>query len=300
MQALFHHPPSPIQIFHHPILEAQNLTCFIKRDDLLQLETQAGDQAFCGNKWRKLKYNLSAAREQGYGTLLTFGGAFSNHIAATASAGKLFGFNTIGIIRGEKVEPLNPTLEFATSCEMKLHFWSREAYRRKDDPQVLAQLQEQFPQAYIIPEGGTNALALRGCAEIAEELLAQEQLDYLCLSCGTGGTLAGVIQGLAGRAFALGFSALKGDFHKVEVQQLLSLNNPNNWAVATEYHFGGYAKTPPELLDFLVEMKKYNLPLEPIYTGKMMWGVLDKAKQGYFPSGSRIGVLHTGGMQGWR
>ena len=300
MQALFQHPPSPLQAFHHPILEARNLTCFIKRDDLLQLETQPGDQAFCGNKWRKLKYNLITAREQGYSSLLTFGGAFSNHIAATASAGKLFGFNTIGIIRGEKVLPLNPTLDFATGCGMKLHFWSREAYRRKDDPEVLAQLQEQFPQAYIIPEGGTNAFALRSCAELAEEILAQETVDYICLSCGTGGTLAGVIQGLAGRAFALGFSALKGDFHKVEVQQLLGANGFDNWAVATEYHFGGYAKTPPELLEFLVEMKKYDLPLEPIYTGKVMWGVLDRARQGYFSAGSRICVVHTGGMQGWR
>lgn len=300
MQALFQHPPSPLQAFHHPILEARNLTCFIKRDDLLQLETQPGDQAFCGNKWRKLKYNLITAREQGYSSLLTFGGAFSNHIAATASAGKLFGFNTIGIIRGEKVLPLNPTLDFATSCGMELHFWSREAYRRKDDPEVLAQLQEQFPQAYIIPEGGTNAFALRSCAELAEEILAQETVDYICLSCGTGGTLAGVIQGLAGQAFALGFSALNGDFHKVEVQQLLGANGFDNWAVATEYHFGGYAKTPPELLEFLGEMKKYDLPLEPIYTGKVMWGVLDRARQGYFSAGSRICVVHTGGMQGWR
>ena len=300
MQALFQHPPSPLQAFHHPILEARNLTCFIKRDDLLQLETQPGDQAFCGNKWRKLKYNLAAARELGYTTLLTFGGAFSNHIAATASAGKLFGFNTIGIIRGEEVLPLNPTLGFATDCGMELHFWSREQYRRKDEPQVLAQLQEQFPQAYIIPEGGTNTLALRGCAELAEEILAQEQVDYICLSCGTGGTLAGVIQGLAGRAFALGFSALKGNFHKAEVQQLLGATGFDKWDIATEYHFDGYAKTPPELLDFLVEMKRYELTLEPIYTGKMMWGVLDRAKQGYFQPGSRICVVHTGGMQGWR
>lgn len=300
MDILFQHQPSPMLRFQHPLLEAQQITCFIKRDDLLHLETVPGDQAFCGNKWRKLKYNLIAAREQGHSTLLTFGGAFSNHIAATASAGKLFGFRTIGIIRGEKILPLNPTLHFAESCGMDLHFWSREQFRQKDQPEMLAQLHIDFPGAYILPEGGTNTLALKGCAELAEEILSQEAVDYVCLSCGTGGTLAGVIKGLAGRAFALGFSALKGDFHRAEVHKLLQPETWNNWEVATEYHFGGYAKVPPDLLAFLAEMKIYGLPLEPIYTGKMLWGVLEKVKQGYFPKGSRICVVHTGGLQGWR
>lgn len=286
--------------FQHPLLEAQQITCFIKRDDLLQLESHSGDQAFSGNKWRKLKYNLSYARHKGYSTLLTFGGAFSNHIAATASAGNLFGFRTIGIIRGERGLPLNPTLQFAEACGMELHFWSREQYRHKDQPESLAQLQRQFPEAYILPEGGTNVLALQGCAELAEEILSQEKVDYICMSCGTGGTLAGIIQGLAGRAFALGFSALKGDFQRTDIQKLLLPNAWNNWEVVTEYHFGGYAKVPPHLLAFLAEMKTYDLPLEPIYTGKMLWGVLDKVKQGYFPKGTRIGVIHTGGLQGWR
>lgn len=286
--------------FQHPLLEAQQISCFIKRDDLLQLEVTLGDQAFCGNKWRKLKYNLLNARDQGYSTLLTFGGAFSNHIAATASAGKLFGFRTIGIIRGEKVLPLNPTLRFAEACEMALYFWSREQFRQKDQSEVLAGLQQQFPEAYILPEGGTNELALRGCAELAEEILAQEKVDYICLSCGTGGTLAGMVKGLKGRAFALGFSALKGDFHHTEIKKWLPPENWNNWDVSTEYHFGGYAKVPPDLLDFLEAMQAYELPLEPIYTGKMLWGVLDKVKRGYFPKGARICVVHTGGLQGWQ
>jgi 1-aminocyclopropane-1-carboxylate deaminase len=300
MQVLFQHPPSPVQAFQHPILEAQNLRCWVKRDDLLQLESQPGDLAFCGNKWRKLKYNLLTARQAGYSSLLTFGGAYSNHIAATASAGQLFGFQTIGIIRGEKVEPLNPTLAFADSCGMELHFWPRERYRQKEDAGIIAQLRNQFPTAYLLPEGGTNALALRGCAELAEEFLAQTELDYLCISCGTGGTLAGLVQGLAGRAFAMGFSALKGDFHQALIQDLLLPEKWNNWTVCTAYHWGGYAKTPPELLVFVAEMQKLGLPLEPIYTGKMLWGVLDLARQGYFTPGARIGVVHTGGLQGWR
>lgn len=299
MQPFLQQVPSSIQVFQHPLLESHQLTCFIKRDDLLQLETVPGDQAFSGNKWRKLKYNLLAAAEQGCSTLLTFGGAFSNHIAATASAGKLFGFRTIGIIRGEKILPLNPTLDFAETCGMELHFWSREKFRQKEEPETLAQLQQQFPEAYLLPEGGTNALALLGCAELAEEILAQEKVDYICVSCGTGGTLAGIVKGLAGRAFALGFSALKGDFHRAEVSKLLAPENWDNWDVATEYHFGGYAKVPPDLLAFLEEMKKYDLPLEPIYTGKLLWGVLDLVKKGYFPAGSRICVVHTGGLQGW-
>lgn len=300
MNILFQHHASPMLRFQHPLLEAQQITCFIKRDDLLQLESMPGDQAFCGNKWRKLKYNLIAAREQGYSTLLTFGGAFSNHIAATASAGKLFGFRTVGIIRGEKTLPLNPTLLFAESCGMELHFWSRAQFRQKDQANVLAQLQRDFPGAYVLPEGGTNALALQGCAELAKEILSQEAVDYICVSCGTGGTLAGIVQGLTGEAFALGFSALKGDFHRAEVHKLLHPATWDNWEVATEYHFGGYAKVPQDLLAFLEEMKTYGLPLEPIYTGKMLWGVLDKVNQGYFPKGSRICVVHTGGLQGWK
>jgi 1-aminocyclopropane-1-carboxylate deaminase len=301
MQVLWQHAPSPIQEFRHPLLEARGLSCVIKRDDLLQLEFQAGDQAFCGNKWRKLKYNLLEARNRGCTALLTFGGAYSNHIAATASAGKLFGFDTIGIIRGEAVTPLNPTLQFAQECGMALHYWSREQYRNKTAPAVLADLQKQYPQAYILPEGGSNALALRGCAELAEEILAEVPVDYLCISCGTGGTLAGLIQGLAGRAEAWGFSALKGDFHQEAVRNYLMPNDWPNWGTVTDYHFGGYAKTPLELLDFMAEMEAhYDLPLEPIYTAKLLYGVLDMAKKGRFPSGSRICVVHTGGLQGWK
>lgn len=301
MQVLWQHAASPIQEFRHPLLDARGLTCVIKRDDLLQLEFQAGDQAFCGNKWRKLKYNLLEARNQGCTALLTFGGAYSNHIAATASAGKLFGFETIGIIRGEAVTPLNPTLQFAKECGMALHYWSREGYRSKAEPDVLAALQNQYPQAYILPEGGSNALALRGCAELAEEILDQIPLDYLCVSCGTGGTLAGLIQGMAGRAVAWGFSALKGDFHQEAVRNYLAPNNWPNWDIATDYHFGGYAKTSVELLDFMAEMEAYyDLPLEPIYTAKLLYGVLDMAKKSCFPTGSSICVLHTGGLQGWK
>ena len=300
MQALTQHPPSPMQVFQHPLLVDHGLRCWIKRDDLLHMEAWPGDQAFCGNKWRKLKYNLLEARTHGYTALLTFGGAYSNHIAATASAGKLFGFKTIGIIRGEKTQLLNPTLTFAQNCGMELQFWTREQYRRKEEPEILAQLQQQYPSAYLLPEGGTNDLALQGCAELAEEILAQEQVDYICLSCGTGGTLAGLVQGLAGRSFALGFSALKGDFHHAAVRDLLVPATWINWDICTDYHFGGYAKTPPALLDFLAEMKTYDLPLEPIYTAKMLWGVLNLVQKGFFPRDSRICVVHTGGMQGWK
>ncbi len=285
---------APLQQLHDPIFEEKEVTLWVKREDLLH-------PTISGNKWRKLKYNLQVARLQGKSTLLTFGGAYSNHIAAVAAAGEAFGFKTIGIIRGEQHLPLNPTLRFAASCGMRLQYLSREQYRHKQEPAFLESLSEGVGQPYIIPEGGTNLLAVKGCAEIVQEIGIA--YDYICCAAGTGGTMAGLVAGLAGEKQVLGFPALKGgEFLQKEISALVvgyAGKNFDNWELETDYHFGGYAKVKPELLAFMrLFQEQHRIPLEPIYTGKMFFGLYDLIKSGYFMRGSRLVAIHTGGLQG--
>lgn len=287
---------SPIQEIQNSLLQSKDIRLFIKRDDLIHPQVS-------GNKWRKLKYNLLAAKAQNQSTLLTFGGAFSNHIYATAAAGKVFEFKTIGLIRGERVEPLNPTLAYAEAVGMKLYFIARSDYRKKDDPVYQQALQTKFGDFFLIPEGGTNVNAIKGCAELVAEVKNQltELPDYWCASCGTGGTLTGIIKGLDGQKKVLGFSALKGNFHQKDIKELLKKKSDTltNWQVNTDYHFGGYAKFKPKLIDFINTFKKdNNIQLEPIYTGKLFYGIYDLVKNDYFPRGSSIFAVHTGGLQG--
>lgn len=267
----------------------------IKREDLLHPEVS-------GNKWRKLKYNLRAAKIEGYSTVLTFGGAYSNHIYATAAAAAAAGLQCIGVIRGEVHLPLNATLQFASSKGMTLQYMDRESYKRKGTKAVLEQLKEKFGKFYLIPEGGTNALAIRGCKEIIEEIKAP--FDYICSSVGTGGTLSGLITGLKGQKKLLGFPALKGEFLTGEIKAFLKENGEvdyENWEIIKGYHFGGYAKIKPGLIDFIRDFKeKHEILLDPIYTGKMMYGLFDLITAGYFPKGTVIVALHTGGLQGWQ
>lgn len=273
----------------------------IKRDDLLH---PPDDLCFCGNKWRKLKYNLIQAKAAGYKQLLTFGGAYSNHIAAVASAGQLFGFSTIGIIRGEEHLPLNPTLRHAKGQGMHIHYMSRSEFRKKQEPEVLKRLEEEFGIAYVLPEGGTNASALQGVEELVAELRAQTVIDArtsVVVSCGTGGTMAGIILGMAGQGQVLGFPALKGDFMEGEVRQLLASEGVSweNWSIHRDYHFGGYAKHKPELVTFMADFaQQYGIKLDPIYTSKLFFGVLDLIEQGALEVGDKVIVVHTGGLQG--
>lgn len=268
----------------------KNVFLSIKREDLLH-------PFVSGNKFRKLKYNILAAKEQKHDTLLTFGGAFSNHIAAVAAAGKEFGFKTIGIIRGEELESettINSTLSFAQDCGMQFHFVSREAYRHKDEPEFINNLKNQFGNFYLLPEGGTNALAVKGC----EEILSQENdsFDYICVSVGTGGTMAGLVRASNENQQVLGFSALKGTFQTSEIEKYTS---KNNFEITDNYCFGGYGKIDIDLIRFINEFKeKTNIPLDPVYTGKMMFGIMDLLKKGYFKENSRIFAIHTGGLQG--
>tara|TARA_R110002050_G_scaffold120755_8_gene238903 strand:+ start:1012 stop:1860 length:849 start_codon:yes stop_codon:yes gene_type:complete len=262
----------------------------VKREDLIHT-------FISGNKYRKLKYNLLKAREINSSALLTFGGAFSNHIAAVAFAGKKYGFNTVGIIRGEELEhksELNPTLAFAKSCGMKFKFISREAYRTKTNLEFINQLKIEFGTFYLIPEGGTNELAIKGCEEI---LLPEDaDFDYVCCAVGTGGTISGIINASNKYQKILGFPGLKGDFLQQDIRKFA---NQDNWKLITDYHFGGYGKIKPELISFINKFRRdNNIPLDPIYTGKMMYGIFDLIEKEFFPPNSKILVIHTGGLQG--
>ena len=256
-----------------------------------------------GNKWWKLKYNLEEAHKRGYKTILTFGGAYSNHIYATAAATSEAGLQSIGIIRGEKVEPLNNTLTFAAYKGMQLHFVSRERYRLRNDLSFLKELHQQFGEFYLIPEGGTNELAVKGCTEFAVTQLSALPFNYLCLPVGTGGTMAGVVCGLTDEKQITGIAVLKqGEFLQNDVSMMIR-NFPGkhygNWQILTSYHHGGYAKVSDELNRFIVSMKvAHNLLLDHVYTAKLMWAVMEEIKKGNFPRGSTILALHTGGLQG--
>ena len=285
---------SPLQKLEDDLLKEKGVELYIKRDDLIHPHIQ-------GNKWRKLKYNLFEARLNSIHTLLTFGGPYSNHIYATAAAGKLFHFKTIGIIRGDETDVLTPTLQFAASQGMELYYMDRASYREKDDPTNIESLRTQIGNFYLVPEGGTNALAVEGAAEIIEEI--HIPFDYICTACGTGGTLAGLVSGLKGQGQAIGFSSLKGaDTLTAKVNELVNYFTGfdySNYQINFDYHFGGYAKVKPELIAFIKDFKlKYHIQLEPVYTGKMFYGLFDMIKNDRFARGSTIVALHTGGLQG--
>jgi 1-aminocyclopropane-1-carboxylate deaminase len=267
-----------------PINLPKGISLVIKREDLIH-------PFVSGNKFRKLKYNLLQAKAENQSTLLTFGGAYSNHIAAVAYAGKENGFQTIGIIRGDelgdKIES-NPTLKFAQECGMQFEFVSRETYRLKTEATFLEQLQQQYGAFYLIPEGGTNTFAIQGC----EEILTPDDasFDYVACAIGTGGTISGLINSV------LGFPALKGDFLQDEIRNFVS---QDNWELITDYHFGGYGKVTNELIDWINQFyEQTQIPLDPVYTGKMVFGIVDLIAKNYFPENSKILLIHTGGLQG--
>ncbi|MDO6761367.1 pyridoxal-phosphate dependent enzyme [Tamlana sp. 2_MG-2023] len=277
-------------INQHINLPNKGVELYIKREDAIH-------PFVSGNKYRKLKYNLQEAEKQGAKTLLTFGGAFSNHIAAVAAAGRLFDFKTIGVIRGEELESEienNPTLSFAKQHGMKFKFVSRTEYRNKTSPEFLANLQQEFGEFYMVPEGGTNTLAVKGCEEILTE--EDKAFDFVCTAVGTGGTITGLINCSKPRQQVLGFPALKGDFLKRDISKFAK---QSNWELISDYHFGGYAKINEELVTFINQFKAdYSIPLDPVYTGKMLFGIFDLIEKGYFPKGSKILAIHSGGLQG--
>ncbi len=277
--------PNQIIITNHP-----EISFSIKREDLIH-------PFVSGNKFRKLKYNLQQAKAENQSKLLTFGGAFSNHIAAVAFVGKENGFQTIGIIRGEELAEKineNPTLLFAKQCGMQLEFVTREEYRNKNNLDFIAQLNQKYDDFYLIPEGGTNDLAVKGCEEILTN--QDHEFDYICCSIGTAGTISGIINSAQKHQKIIGFPALKGDFLANDIRSFVT---KNNWELVRDYHFGGYGKVTPELIGFINDFSITNkVLLDPIYTGKMVFGIIDLIQKGYFPKGSKILAIHTGGLQG--
>jgi 1-aminocyclopropane-1-carboxylate deaminase len=262
----------------------------LKRDDLIHGE-------LTGNKWRKLKYVLADARSSGASTLLTFGGAYSNHLRAVAAAGRLYGFSTIGVVRGEE-RPYNPVLASAVADGMRLHYLDRASYRRKSDPDVVDALRRSFGDFYPIPEGGTTTLAVQGCAELVGEI--DEPFDVITCPVGTGGTLAGLSAGLGPGRRALGISVLKGalslDDEVAQLQRAAIGRVHANWTIDHRFHCGGFARRSPLLDEFLEGFaSRHGLRLDPVYVGKMMLGLFTLISQGVVPAGTTVVAVVTGG-----
>ncbi len=275
-------------------LARRGVRLLAKRDDLISDEVP-------GNKWRKLKYNLTDASARGASTVLTFGGAFSNHIRATAAAGNLLGLATIGVIRGEERLPLNWSLASATARGMHLTYLDRSTYRRKDHPEVVADLRRRFGDFHLIPEGGSNPAGVRGCAEILGEV--DENFDVVCCACGTGGTLAGIAAALRPGQRAIGFSALKGgrflEQVVVDLQRAAFGRPTDNWRIECDFHFGGFAKKSPELQHFIDDFaKRHGILLEPVYVAKMMYGLFDLARCGAIRPDTTVLAVITGPAEG--
>ncbi len=287
---------TPVIEIYDPLLEKAGVRLLVKREDL-------NHPLVSGNKWWKLKYNLLEAVRRGHTTLLTFGGAYSNHIFATAAAAHELGLKSIGIIRGEENYPLNNTLAFAQERGMELKYFSRDIYCRKNEVEFITELQNKFGDFYLLPEGGTNALAVKGCIEFAKSISSTLSFNCLCLPVGTGGTMAGMIAGLTADKKVIGFSALKGgSFLETAVEILLrneSFSAAKNWQIETAYHFGGYGKMTPALKSFIsTQGKTHQLPLDPVYTSKMIYGIYDMIATGKIERSSVVLMVHTGGLQG--
>ncbi|MAW64876.1 MAG: 1-aminocyclopropane-1-carboxylate deaminase [Flavobacteriales bacterium] len=281
-------PNIPIQEIKNNFLEKNKVQLDVQREDLIHPEVS-------GNKWRKLKYNVNEYFTQECQSIVTFGGAFSNHIAATASIGKILNISTHGIIRGEEV--VNSTLQAAVKNGMKLHFISREEYKKKEKSELGMSLLKRLKNPYLIPEGGSNLLGLKGCQEIIQDT----DFDLVICACGTGSTFSGIISSLQINQYAIGVSVLKGGtFLEEEIKEnLLLLKSDNrNWKLETNFHLGGYAKYNYDLFHFIKTFwEKHSIKLDPVYTGKAMFGLYKLIESGEIKS-KKIRFIHTGGLQG--
>ncbi|MER5442358.1 pyridoxal-phosphate dependent enzyme [Streptomyces sp. NPDC002790] len=284
--------PSPLVEAGDERFARHGVRLLLKRDDLIHPD-------LIGNKWRKLARNLDAAAAQGRG-LVTFGGAYSNHLRATAAAGRLLGLPTIGVVRGQELadRPLNPSLSRCVADGMRLHFVDRSTYRRKTDPDVLDGLLDAADagDAYVVPEGGSNSLAVQGCTDLGLEL--RDHADVVALACGTGGTLAGLAAGLAPGQRAVGVAVLKGGFLKADVRALqeAAFGGPRgSWRVEDRFHFGGYARVPEELAAFAEDFEaRHGVPVEHLYVAKALYALVALTQEGAFPRGTTLAAVITG------
>jgi len=286
--------PSPITQIKNSLLSEKKIELFVKRDELIHPYIQ-------GNKWRKLKYNILEAEKNNQNTLLSFGGAYSNHLHALAAIGNQLNLNTIGIIRGQAPEQLNPCLEDLIDWGMQLKFVTRQEYKQKNSDEFINNLKNEFADFYLIPEGGNNAAGIRGCAELLDEL--DENYDVICCEVGSGTMFSALIQNNRKKNTSyLGFAVMKNTQLDKEIKDnLTSHTNSTDWQINHHYHFGGFAKTSTELNNFIKNFKdENNIQLEPVYSGKMLWGILDLIENDYFKPGTRILSIHGGGLQGLR
>jgi 1-aminocyclopropane-1-carboxylate deaminase len=281
-----------------PALDHKNLSVYLRRDDL------ASDH-YPGNKFYKLFYNLQDVLATNHRTVLSFGGAYSNHIHALATMGQEYALSTIGVIRGHRPKVLSPTLRDAEACGMRLLFLDRQYYQEKDLTPLLPIIQKDYGDFYCLPEGGENMAGVRGCQAIGEAIAAHFTGDYtVCSAVGTGTTLAGIIAGLPQDTLCLGVSVLKGeDRLSASISTWLEVLGceHENWQIINGFHHGGYAKTTPELLAFMAQLEADNdLLLEPVYSAKMLWAIEQLAMQGFWSEGAKIIAVHGGGIQGRR
>ena len=266
------------------------LQLFLKREDKIH-------NIISGNKYRKLKFNLINAKELGFKGLLTFGGAYSNHIPAVAYAAKINGFKSLGFIRGEEIVNKyleNPTLKYSHDLGMKFKFLSRSNYKLKTNEYFLRKLKKKFKDYYLIPEGGTNALGVLGCQEILND--SDKEFDYICCSVGTGGTICGLINSSNENQKIIGFSSINKNYLLNDITKFVT---NENWMLIDDFSFGGYGKVNNELIEFMNNFRlKYGILLDPIYTSKLVYGVLNLITNNFFKPNSKILMIHTGGHQG--
>ena len=279
---------SPVQQIHEKLFDEQGLKLFIKRDDLI-------DPIISGNKWRKLKFVLRDARSLGKSHLVTFGGAYSNHLLATAAAAAKFGFKATGIVRGEEVN--NDTLFLCRLYGMNLMFTDRESYR--DKPALFSQYFGNNADDYFIDEGGASVLGAQGVSELIGEL--PETYDHIFCACGTGTTAAGIINGISDAKLSTYFHGVpvlkNGEFLRTDIDAYLT--KPAAYVLHTDYHFGGYAKTDDALISFIKNFtSSTGILIDPVYTGKMLFAIYDRAAKSYFKPGDKILAVHTGGIWG--
>jgi 1-aminocyclopropane-1-carboxylate deaminase len=282
---------SPIQTISHSLLKEKEITFFVKRDDLLH-------PLIVGNKWRKLKYNLLHMKKNQQTSLLTFSGPFSNHLYAVSMASKLFKIDCNVVIRGPNIDGNNPTIRMARACGVNLIVVDRITYRKRNEPTYQNELAMQYPHCHFIPEGGSNCFALTGVAELAKSL---PKTDFLACAVGSGGTLAGLINAQTKSTQILGIPVLKNGLYLKD--EIIKLNpyasTVKNWQLLTDFHDGGYGKFSDELWQFCKTMtQSHQLPLEPIYTGKLFYALWELIKNDYFPKNSSVCAIHTGGLQG--
>lgn len=288
--------PSPVEQVHWPEFDAAGITVFLKRDDLIHPRLP-------GNKWRKLKYNLLEMNRLGHDSLVTTGGAFSNHLAAVTWTCARLGVKATGIVRGLDADLDNPVLRFVQAQGMQVVRVTRQAYSQRHTPEFELRWREAFPLAWWLPEGGANALGVQGCSEI----LAETGGDFDLIACpvGSATTLAGLARSLAPATRLLGFPAVKGGQYLLEVAKNLAgplaapiFNAPDRVSLIHGYDFGGFGKMPPALTTWMAGFTEVTgIPLDPVYTGKMMYGISERCKAGDFPAGTRLLALHTGGFR---